>query len=53
MKFCESRILHKYRPTHINNPSVSDNPDITIPVEYFVEHDEKKHKYIRLKEPQK
>ena len=53
MKFCESRVLHKYRPPHINNSSVSDNPDIAIPVEYFVEHDEKKHKYIRLKEPQK
>ncbi len=53
MKFCESRILHKYRPPHINNSSVSDNPYIAIPVEDFVEHDKKKHKYIRLKKPQK
>lgn len=51
MKFCESRVLHKYRPTHIYDTSVSDNPDITVPVQYLVQHDKKEHKYICLKYP--
>jgi hypothetical protein len=53
MKFCESRILHKYRPPHINNSSVSNNPYITVPVEDFVEHDKKHEKHIGLKQPEK
>ncbi len=51
VEFRESRILHKYRPTHIDYTSVSDNPYITIPIEYFVKHDEKKQKEVYLKYP--
>lgn len=53
MKFCESRVLHKYRPSHINNSSVGDNPDITVPVEDFVKHDKKHEKHIGFKQPEK
>lgn len=49
VKFCKSRILHKYRPTDIDDAAISDNPDITVPVEDFVKHDKKHEKHISLK----
>jgi hypothetical protein len=53
MKLHKCRILHEYRPTDINNPIISNYPDITVPVENFMKHDKKHHKEVCLKEPQK
>lgn len=49
VKFCKSRILHKYRPADIDDTAVSDNPDITVPIEDLVQHDKKHEKHIGLK----
>jgi hypothetical protein len=53
MKLHKGRILHKDRPTDIDDAAISNNPYITIPVEDFVKHDKKHHKEVRLKKPQK
>lgn len=43
VEFCEIGILHKDRPTDIDDASISDDPDIAVPIEHFVEHDKKEH----------
>jgi hypothetical protein len=53
MKFCEVRILHKYRPANIDDPPIGDDPYIAIPIKHLVEHDKKEEKNICLEEPEK
>lgn len=51
MKFCKICILHKDRPTDIDDASISDDPDITVPIKNFMKHDKKYEKQICFKEP--
>lgn len=53
MEFREARVLHEERPADVDDAPVGDDPDIAVPVQDLVEHDEKKHKDIRFKQPQK
>jgi len=52
MKFCENHITSKEWPADINHASICYYPCVTVPVEDFVNHENKQSKNIRFKNPQ-